>query len=130
MIICDTHALVFWALAPDRLTPVAAQTIEVGKANGTLGCADISLWEIAMLTEKGRIQLPIPTQAFLDDLVDALKLKVLPISPAVAALAQGGQFPHGDPADRLIGATAMTLDATLVSADSQLALVPGLRVTW
>ena len=130
MITCDTNALIYWALAPARLTPAAAATIETGRAARRLACADIVLWEIAMLAAKGRITLPIPPEEFLRDLVTALALQVLPITPFIAALAQSPLFPQRDPADRLIGATALQFQAPLVTADLDLATVAGLNVIW
>ena len=83
-----------------------------------------------MLVARGRIQLPVRTEVFLQDLLSSLRLTVLPITPAIAAVAQGPLFPHRDPADRLIGATALSHRAPLVSADSQLARVDGLKIIW
>jgi PIN domain nuclease of toxin-antitoxin system len=55
---------------------------------------------------------------------------VLPIDPAIAALAQSARFAHGDPADRIIGATALRRNPQLISADSRLQNVKGLKVIW
>lgn len=51
MIVCDTHALVFDALAPKLLGSEAARVIEKSHRTGDLACADISLWKIAMLMD-------------------------------------------------------------------------------
>ena len=126
MITCDTHALLFWALTPDRLPLRATQAMD----SEPLGCCDIVLWEIALLASKGRISLPVSSQEFLSDLVAALKLRVLPINPEIAHLAQSGDFCHSDPADRLIGATALHYKARLITADQNLAKVPGLEILW
>lgn len=52
-IICDTHVLLFWVDAPKRLSSNAYSAVEHGLASGTLACADITLWEIAMLYAQG-----------------------------------------------------------------------------
>jgi PIN domain nuclease of toxin-antitoxin system len=117
-------------LAPERLSPSAADAINTGRAEGSLACSDIVLWELAMLATKGRITIPVPIDQFLEELIQALRLQVLPISPAVAARAQDTIFEHGDPADRLIAATAMHHAVPLVSADRKLARVTGLIVLW
>ena len=57
MIICDTHVLVFDALAPARLSAKARRRLKNADAAGQLACADISLWEIAMLIAKRRLQI-------------------------------------------------------------------------
>ena len=130
MIICDTHVMIHWSLAPERLSPKAVVAIEQGRKNGTLACADISLWEIAMLAARGRIKISVAPAQFIQDVLLALGLQVLPITPEVAARSQDEQFLHGDPADRLIAATTLVYQAQLITADGKLAEVPGLPVIW
>jgi PIN domain nuclease of toxin-antitoxin system len=129
-IICDTNALLFCVLNPGRLTRKAADALERGRREGTLACSDIVFWEIAMLVAKGRLQLPQPVEAFMDDLMLALDLDVLPITPAIASLSQTLALPHKDPADRLIAATAIVHRAALVTADEHLRQLPGLVTLW
>jgi len=132
MIICDTHALLFWADRRECLSATALSALEDGRAARTLACSDISLWEIAMLCRKGRLALPPATTPtdYLDLVVQTLGLAVLPITPVIAARAESGVITHGDPADRLIGATALVHGAPLVTVDQQLHSVPGLRCIW
>lgn len=129
-VVCDTHALLYWALEPKRLSVKAKREIERALARGDVACADISLWEIAMLREHGRIKLANGTQSFLDDLILALKLNLIPINAEIAVLAQTACAGHGDPADRLIAATAMHLDAPLLTRDEKLAANPQLKTIW
>lgn len=56
----------------------------------------------------------------------ALRLQVLPITPEIALLSRSDLFQHGDPADRLIGATALQLGARLITADAKLCALAGL----
>lgn len=83
-----------------------------------------------MLIAKGRIDPGMDAAQFVDDLVQARAVQVLPITPQIAVLAQSEEFRHGDPADRLIAATAIAHGARLVTADAQLRKVPSLRVIW
>lgn len=129
-IICDTHALIFWAIAPERLSARAAAAIEDARPRRELACSDIVFWEMALLIEHGRLETPVAPAQFLNDLIRGMELTVLPISPEIALLSRSDRFPHKDPADRLIGATALHYHAPLVSADRQLAEVAGLRVIW
>lgn len=130
MIICDTHVLLFDALAPTRLSAKAKRFLRQGEQSGQLACADISLWEIAMLLKKGRIRVDTRATDFIQTLLDARGYKVQPITPAIAAKSQSTEIPHRDPADRLIAATALVSDSDLVSADNAMKKVPGLRVVW
>ena len=99
-------------------------------AHGPLAAADISLWEIAMLIAKGRLRIAADAAEFIDDLVQARLVRILPITARIAVLAQSDDFRQGDPSDRIIAATAIAHGAQLVSADAQLRRVPGLRVLW
>ena len=129
-VFCDTQALVFWALDRSRLSPAARRAIDEAAEQGTLACADISLWEIAMLCAKGRIAAPLGQGELLQDLVTALRLEVVAINPEIAVLAQAPCFQHGDPADRLIGATAWHHHAPLITSDAKLRAVAELETIW
>jgi len=130
MILLDTHAIVFDAIAPERLSGRAARTIERAAADGSLACSDISLGEIAMLAASGRLDLGVDPTLFMDRAIQARALSVLPITPAIAVLAQAQPFAHGDPADRIIGATALHHRAKLVTADERLHGLKGLTAIW
>lgn len=135
LIICDTHALVFWADAPEQLGAQATSLISRAAFTGDIACSDISLWEIAMLHAKGRLNTP-PGRTisdYIDDIVLALGLQVLPITPQIAERAQAAAFVHGDPADRIIGATVLEHRGVLVSKDQKLTVagrVMGFGVVW
>lgn len=130
--ICDTHILLFWADRRDRLTIAAQQALEMGHANGNLACAAISFWEIALLFRKNRLVLPAhhTPVSYMEDIVDSLELSILQLTPAIAALAESGIVVHGDPADRLIAATAIAHQAKIITADEKLRATPGLHCIW
>lgn len=130
--ICDTHVLLFWADRPDRLTLPAQESLTTGRNAGQLACAAISLWEIAVLFRKNRLILPpqhTPV-SYMEDIIMSLGLYILPLTPAIAGLAESGIVTHGDPGDRLIAATAITHQTPLITADEKLHAVPGLRCIW
>lgn len=128
MVVFDTHVLVQDVLEPKRLSARARRALEGGA--GPLAASDISLWEIAMLIARGRIDPATDAVQFIEDIVAARAIRVLPITPKIAVLAQSEAFRHGDPADRLIAATAIAHGAQLVTADARLKRVRGLRVLW
>jgi len=130
VVVLDTNALVFDALDPKRLTRRAAKAIESGAAAGRLACCDISLWEIAMLIAKGRLEPGTSTDEFLHAVISARRLDVLPITPEIAVLAQQIELTHGDPADRLIAATAIHHRARLVTADHTLRELSSVDAVW
>ena len=130
MILLDTHVMIFDALTPERLSAAALTAIARGFDRHELVCADISLWEVAMLITKGRLTTTAQPEAFIDDLLLARRIRVLPITAAIAGLAQAQDFAHGDPADRLIAATARHHRCPLVTADQRLRALSGIITLW
>jgi PIN domain nuclease of toxin-antitoxin system len=126
--ICDTHILLFWADDKKRLSVKANAALETEN----LACSDISLWEIAMLYSRGRINnyAGVTAAAYIQDILLGLDVTVLPITPEIAELAQSELFIHGDPADRLIAATSLVHRASLITADEKLRTIPKLHCIW
>ena len=130
MIVLDTHAIIFDALIPKRLSPRARKAIEAAAEDRQLACSDISLWEIAMLVARGRLDPAMDARQFLDDVIAARSIQVLAITPEVAVLSQSDTFGHGDPADRLIAATAQCFRAPLVTSDERLRALKDIATIW
>jgi PIN domain nuclease of toxin-antitoxin system len=130
VILLDTCALIYDALDPASLGRRGARLIEEGAETGELACSDMSLWETAMLAAKGRLTLPTSTARFLSLALEARRIRVAPISPEIAEISCGERFRHADPADRIIAATAISLDAPLVTCDDLLRGVRGLKTIW
>ncbi len=122
--------MVFDVLEPRRLSRRARQALAEGTEARSLACGDISLWEIAMLIARGKIAAQGGAAAFIDDILLGRHIRVLPITPAIAVMAQSDQFEHGDPADRIVAATALVHGARLVSADARLRKLRALKVVW
>lgn len=87
-------------------------------AGSGLRIADISLWETAMLVAKGRLKLTVPLDEWFRRAISMPGLEVIPISTGIAtdSTTLPGTF-HGDPADRLITATARFTGAELITLD-------------
>lgn len=83
-----------------------------------------------MLVENRRIPVPASTEEFIVALLTARGIEVLPITPAIATIASSGRIPWRDPFDRLIAATAIVHQATLVTRDRRLAGIAGLGTVW
>lgn len=108
----DTHVWV-WACAGDP----RAEALRHFK--GTPIISAISVWEVAMLANKGRLHLsPTIEQWITANLAPPVALE--PISPGISI--ESCRLPgfHGDPADRLIVATAMETGLPLITADRQM----------
>lgn len=129
MILLDTQALV-WAVAePRRLSGPALAAIQKARTGDGLAVAAITLWELAALIARGRIQAYGTLEASVRLLVEGVTIK--PLTAEIAALAT--QFPDDyprDPADRLIGATARAEGLPLVTRDEGMRRSGLLKTIW
>ena len=120
-VVLDTHVLI-WLLAGDeRISPALRQTVDnASYANGAHVSA-ISLWEVSMLEAKDRLILYRDVGTWVETVATHPGLTIVPLAPeiAVASTRLPGELP-GDPADRMIVATARVLGATLITADRAL----------
>ncbi len=118
--VLDTHTFIWFALGI-QLDSKIADKIEGFARAGHLYISDITLWEIAMLAKSGKIKLRMTIKAWLEKAVSMPGLHVIPICPSIAFLSSDlPEFFHGDPADRLIVATAMNLKSVLFTRDSRI----------
>jgi len=129
VILLDTHVL-FWAVDDSKsLSRKAASEIRRARRDGGIAISAISIWELASLLARGRIQGYGSVESSLKLLLEGVTIR--PITPEIAALAT--QFPADfsrDPADRLIGATARAEGLTLVTRDQNIRRSPLLRTVW
>ncbi len=127
MIVLDTHAWLWWAADRSKLS-VAAKRRIAGEREAAISA--ISAWEVAMLVRKGRLQFRGDTRAALSTLLGIQHLRVVPVSADIAAEAGLIEGFHGDPGDRLIVATALSLRASLITKDSRIRSAKLLDVVW
>lgn len=115
-LLLDSHVLQWWSAEPDRLSRRALEAIEAAEE---LAVASVTWFELAWLAEHQRILVSLPVRAWLAQLGELVRTIV--ISPAVAATAAAlpASFP-GDPADRLIYASALEHGLQLVTKDHRL----------
>lgn len=119
MIVLDTHVLV-WSVSGDmRLGEATRTQIETTARTGEVLVSAITPWEIALLTEKGRLRLGQDVGSWIQSALAFPGVRLAPIEPAIAvdSARLPGEF-HADPADRIIIATARHSNAPLVTADS------------
>lgn len=83
-----------------------------------------------MLAALGRIGLDRDPVAWMEDSLRAEGLELLPLTPAVVAASAALRDAHGDPADRLIVATALTHGASLVTRDRRIRELAAVRTIW
>lgn len=121
-LLLDTHVLVWWVHSPGRLSRPQRKALESVDDAGPAIVAGISLWEVAMLHERGRIRLSLPLRDWLEKATAPPRVRIQGLTPPIAAaLAElaGSDLPR-DPADRILVATARVLGAKLVTQDEAL----------
>jgi PIN domain nuclease of toxin-antitoxin system len=131
MIVLDTHVLVWWADAGSKLSKKAQQATRAKARRRELVASAISVFEIVTLERRGRLAFRIPVGEWLADLRKLPELTIHPVTDEVAERAGGfGDVFPGDPADRIIAATALVLGAPLITHDTKLFNLPNLPTVW
>jgi PIN domain nuclease of toxin-antitoxin system len=132
VILLDTHALIWWVSQPKRIPAKARRLIDAAVTDGeSVSVSSISMWEVAMLVAHRRLTLTLDTNAWIAH-VEALPFfTFVPVDNQIAVRAvQLDDFPHRDPADRMIVATALGLGAVMLTADARLRAYRPLKTVW
>ena len=130
MILVDTHVVVWLAFAQEQISRRARTTIDGARKNAEgLAISDITLMELATLVSKRRVRLDISLESFLQEV--ELRFVVLPMNARVCARAVTlpEAYPK-DPADRIIGATALVEGLILLTADRQIQQSKIVQTMW
>lgn len=130
MILLDTHTVLWVKSDSGRLSSKARAAIEKARKDAEgLAISGITLLELATLARKGRIRLTISLESMLQEI--EAQFVVLPISSRACArtLQLPASYPK-DPADRLIGATALVEGLTLLTADKEILRSKAVPTIW
>jgi PIN domain nuclease of toxin-antitoxin system len=129
LLLLDTHC---WLRAQlgliQKLSRAALEAIRSAESDGNLRVSVISIWELAMLEQRGRVALPMNVRTWVDQALSKPGIAVAQLTPEI--MIESVHLPgemHGDPADRMLVATARVQGATLLSKDEQLIRYSRLR---
>jgi PIN domain nuclease of toxin-antitoxin system len=122
LLLMDTHCWLWAQLGLiQKLSKVALDAIRGAESKGNLRISVISIWELAMLEKRGRVALPMNVRTWVDEALSKPGIDVAPLTAEI--MIESVHLPgdlHGDPADRMLVATARVLGATLLTKDDQL----------
>ena len=130
VILIDTHVVVWLAFHQDRLSRKAREAIEEARRQEEgLAISDITLLELSTLASRGRLHLNMTFESFLQEVES--RFVVLPITAGACAriLELPASYPK-DPADRIIGATALITGSKLVTADGKIRRSRVVNTIW
>ena len=118
-VVLDTHVWIWWLTAGSPLKAAEREALDRAAEKRQLHLAAISLWEAQVLHAKHRVELPVPFSDWLARAADPRMLTILPLDVAVVIAADSlPESFHGDPADRLIVATARAHAMAIATHDT------------
>jgi PIN domain nuclease of toxin-antitoxin system len=129
MILLDTHALIWLKVEPIKLSARASEAIRTARLSDGLAVSAITLWELAWIATHGRLTFTGTVDAFVERITASIAIR--PITAKIAVLAN--QLPStypGDPADRLIGATALEEGCALITRDRSIRSFQQIKTIW
>jgi PIN domain nuclease of toxin-antitoxin system len=129
MILLDTHALILMSSDPKRLSAKARDAIRGARKTTGIAIASITLWELAWVAENRRVLITGSVESFVREAVSRVMIR--PMTPEIVALAVRlpVNYPR-DPADRLIGSTAIIDAIPLVTADERIRRTNLVETIW
>lgn len=131
MIVLDTHVWLWWLHNPERLSPLAREVLQEGEAIRALRVSVISVWEVAVKVELGKLKLPMDVQSWYELASTERPIIIEPLAATdlIASTRLPGSL-HKDPADRIIVAVSRRYSARLVTRDRQLLDYPHVQTIW
>jgi PIN domain nuclease of toxin-antitoxin system len=122
LLLLDTHCWLWAQLGLiQQLSRAGLEAIQSAELQGNLRISVISIWELAMLEQRGRVALPMNVRTWVEQALSKPGIAVTPLTPEI--MIESVHLPgelHGDPADRMLVATSRVLGATLLTKDDKL----------
>ncbi len=131
MILPDTHAWIWLISNPELLSDKTSKVIHNAIKNKPLAVSSISAWELALLVAKKRLELTMTVEEWITKSEKLTFLNFIPVDNRIAVASVNLPQPlHNDPADRIIIATAMSLNAILITKDDKILEYPYVKAVW
>ena len=123
----DTHTFIWWADEPEKLSRAALSVSE--DENNRLFLSDVSVWEIQIKVQLGKIKLKLPLPDLIESQQSDNGLEILRITTEHILALDGLPFHHKDPFDRLLIAQSIIEDLTIVTIDLEFSTYPA-KLVW
>lgn len=117
-LLLDTHIWAWSLIEPERLGRRVAAAL--ANPQYELWLSPISVWELVLLIERGRIVVDRPAPDWVSEALATAPLREAELNHTVALRSRTLSLVHEDPADRFLAATALVYELTLVTADQRL----------
>jgi len=115
-LLLDTHIWIWSQVSPEKLVRKVRRSLE--DRTNEVWLSPISIWELMLLVEKGRMVLECSLGEWIAKAI--MPLKEAPLTAEIVLEMGRFSLPHGDPADRFLVATARSLGLTLITTDKRL----------
>jgi PIN domain nuclease of toxin-antitoxin system len=121
-LLLDTHIVLWLDSGDDRLLPASRALIDdCWQSGGTVCLSAVSVWEIALLVDTGRIELDLPIEDWITRFLQRPGVEAVPLGHRAASRSyQLHHLEHRDPADRLLIASAIELSCPFVTYDNRI----------
>ncbi|NCO53745.1 MAG: type II toxin-antitoxin system VapC family toxin [Deltaproteobacteria bacterium] len=131
MIVLDTHVWLWWLHDPAKLSSAAVELVEQEQESGALILSAISIWEVAVKVQSGKLALPMEISRWYELARSYPATVIEPLSPvdAIASTQLPGDF-HKDPADRMIISLARRLSVPLITCDRKILEYKHVLTVW
>lgn len=117
-LLLDTHVLIWARSAPKKLNSKARKALE--NPQNDLWLSPVTILELADLERRGRLDWRVDFESWIEESISELGCSEAVVTNQVVFESRGLSLPHNDPADRLLAATAVEFDLTLLTADDKL----------
>ena len=129
MILLDTHALLWWALDPGRLSATAAATLAEMERHGGFA-SSISVWELGIKVKRGKLELGIPVEELVRRIERTAAVELVPVDTTIWLRSLALDWEHRDPADRVIVSTALFKGVPLLTRDELIRDAGVVKTVW
>ena len=131
MIVLDTHVWLWWLHEPGKISAPASELIQKKQTSGTIIISAISVWEIAVKVQSGKLAIPMDIHRWYELARSYPATVIEPLSPfdAIASTQLPGDF-HKDPADRIIISLARRLAVPLLTCDRKIIDYEHVMTVW